>query len=87
MPFLAKVIAVAQPLSLQVHPGATIAERGHRSENRAGLSRDDPRRNFPDPLAKTEMVFALEPFAAAGDAHVRVRGSGQLLRVSTGRAG
>lgn len=63
MPFLAKVIAVAQPLSLQVHPGATIAERGYQSENRAGLGRDHPRRNFPDPLAKTEMVFALEPFA------------------------
>ncbi|MPZ60781.1 MAG: mannose-6-phosphate isomerase, class I [Propionibacteriales bacterium] len=64
LPFLAKVIAVAEPLSLQVHPDVERAVRGYAAEEAAGIDRDCPTRNFPDSLAKPEMVLALSDFAA-----------------------
>lgn len=64
LPFLAKVLAVREPLSLQVHPPAAATARGFAAEEAAGLDRDDPRRNFPDDVVKAEMVLALSPFVA-----------------------
>lgn len=64
LPFLFKVLAVATPLSVQTHPNAQQAQRGFAREQSAGLPRDAPTRNYPDPRAKPELVVALGPFRA-----------------------
>lgn len=64
LPFLLKVLAVAQPLSLQVHPTATQAAAGYAAE-RAGVdpgSLTDPL--YADEWAKPEMLLALTRFDA-----------------------
>ncbi len=62
LPFLMKVIAVDQVLSLQVHPTAERALAGHAREEAAGLPLDAPQRNYGDPWHKPELVLALTPF-------------------------
>ncbi|MFJ2030449.1 mannose-6-phosphate isomerase, class I [Streptosporangium sp. NPDC087985] len=52
LPYLMKLIAVAQPLSLQVHPSAEQAAEGHA------------RGVYVDPWPKPELVCALTPFTA-----------------------
>ena len=64
LPFLLKLIAPEQPLSLQVHPGKELAESGFQAEEEAGIPLDSPRRNYRDRNHKTEMIFALTPFEA-----------------------
>jgi mannose-6-phosphate isomerase len=64
MPFLAKVIATAAPLSLQVHPDAERARRWFTCEEAMGLGRDVDKRCCPDEVAKVEMVWALSEFRA-----------------------
>ena len=64
LPFLLKVIAPEQPLSLQVHPGKEMAEAGFQAEEEAGIPLDSPRRNYRDRNHKPEMIFALTPFEA-----------------------
>lgn len=64
LPFLLKVIAPEQPLSLQVHPGKELAESGFQAEEEAGIPLDSPRRNYRDRNHKPEMIFALTPFEA-----------------------
>lgn len=64
LPFLLKVIAPEQPLSLQVHPGKELAEAGFQAEEEAGIPRNSPRRNYRDRNHKPEMIFALTPFEA-----------------------
>lgn len=65
LPFLMKVLAAAEPLSLQVHPSAEQAKRGFARENAAGLSIDDPRRVYRDDRHKPELLVALsDPFVA-----------------------
>lgn len=64
LPFLFKVLAAAEPLSIQVHPGVRQARRGFRRETARGLSLEDPRRNYRDPHPKPEIICALTPFWA-----------------------
>lgn len=64
LPFLAKVLAAAQPLSLQVHPSLDQARAGFARENAQGLAPDAPNRNYRDDNHKPEMIFALTPFEA-----------------------
>lgn len=64
LPYLMKVLAADEPLSLQVHPSPVQAEEGYARENRAGLAADAPERNYRDPYAKPELICALEPFEA-----------------------
>ena len=64
LPFLAKVLAAAQPLSIQVHPSRAQAVEGFERENRRGLPLDDPARSYRDPHHKPELVCALTPFEA-----------------------
>ncbi|MET8336395.1 mannose-6-phosphate isomerase, class I [Streptosporangium canum] len=52
LPYLMKVISVARPLSLQVHPNAEQATDGHA----LGL--------YHDPWPKPELICALTPFTA-----------------------
>ncbi len=63
LPFLAKLLAVAKPLSLQVHPDARRAREGFEREARAGIPLEAPLRCYRDPHAKPEFVCALERFA------------------------
>ncbi|GAB2680102.1 mannose-6-phosphate isomerase, class I [Saccharopolyspora gloriosae] len=91
LPFLLKVLAANEPLSLQAHPSAEQAAEGFAREERAGIPRNAPNRNYPDPTAKPELVCALTEFhALAGfrEAHRTVRLLGELdvpsLRPHTG---
>lgn len=64
LPFLLKVLAAAEPLSLQTHPDESTARMGFQREERAGLPIDAPTRIYKDPSAKPELVCALTPFEA-----------------------
>ena len=64
LPFLMKVLAAEQPLSLQAHPTNEQAEAGFAAEEAAGVPRDDPTRTFKDPFHKPELILALTPFEA-----------------------
>jgi mannose-6-phosphate isomerase len=52
LPYLLKVLAAAQPLSLQTHPSAEQAQAGYQAGK------------FPDPYAKPELLCALTEFEA-----------------------
>ncbi len=81
LPFLLKVLAADEPLSLQAHPSAEQAREGFLREEAAGIPRNAPNRNYPDPIAKPELICALTEFhALAGfrDAHRTVRLLNQL---------
>ena len=64
LPFLLKVLAADEPLSLQAHPSARQAAEGYAREERAGIAREAGNRNYPDPTAKPELVCALTEFHA-----------------------
>jgi mannose-6-phosphate isomerase len=61
LPFLMKVLAVAEPLSLQVHPDRAQAERGFAAET---TPEGDPARNYKDSWPKPEILCALTDFHA-----------------------
>ncbi len=62
LPFLLKVLAADEPMSMQVHPSLTQARSGFDLEEAAGIPRLAPNRNYPDPTAKPELVCALTEF-------------------------
>ncbi len=64
LPFLLKVLAAEEPLSLQAHPSKRQAEEGFDREEQQGLSIDSPLRNYRDRNHKPEVVVALGPFEA-----------------------
>jgi mannose-6-phosphate isomerase len=64
LPFLMKVLAAEQPLSLQAHPTNEQAQAGFAAEEAAGVPRDDPTRTFKDPFHKPELLIALTTFEA-----------------------
>jgi mannose-6-phosphate isomerase len=59
LPFLLKILAIEQPLSLQVHPSAEQALEGFAREQAAGVPIDAPGRNYRDALPKPELLVAL----------------------------
>lgn len=61
LPYLLKVLAIAQPLSIQVHPSLEIARAGFAREEAAGIPKDAPNRVYRDDNHKPEMVVALTP--------------------------
>lgn len=63
-PFLFKVLAVDQPLSIQAHPNAQQAQRGFERENDRGIALHSSIRNYRDNRHKPECVCALTPFHA-----------------------
>ncbi|HUS20948.1 MAG TPA: mannose-6-phosphate isomerase, class I [Aeromicrobium sp.] len=77
--FMLKVLAPAQPLSIQVHPASELAESGFAAEDAAGVELDDPARDYKDPFPKPEMVYALTPFETL----VGLRPAAQVLRLLT----
>jgi len=62
LPFLFKILAIEKPLSLQVHPDKEQAVLGFKAEEKAGLSLNDPARNYKDPNPKHEIICALSEF-------------------------
>ena len=62
LPYLLKLLAAAEPLSLQTHPDTATAEAGFAREEAAGVAIDSPMRIYRDPLAKPELLCALTPF-------------------------
>ncbi|MFF5987769.1 mannose-6-phosphate isomerase, class I [Prauserella flavalba] len=64
LPFLLKILAAEEPLSMQAHPSAEQAAEGYAREEAAGIARDAANRNYPDPTAKPELVCALTEFHA-----------------------
>jgi mannose-6-phosphate isomerase len=63
-PFLAKLLAAAQPLSIQAHPSPDQAIDGYARDEAAGIPRDAADRNYKDAWPKPEILIALEPFDA-----------------------
>jgi mannose-6-phosphate isomerase len=57
--FLLKVMAIAEPLSLQTHPNKAQAKAGCASEDALGISRSAPNRNYRDANHKPELICAL----------------------------
>ncbi len=64
LPFLLKVLAAAEPLSLQAHPSAAQARRGFALEEAAGIPLTSPQRNYRDSWHKPELICALTDFEA-----------------------
>jgi len=64
LPFLLKVLAAAQPLSLQAHPDAGQAAAGYAAEEAAGVAPDAPERTYVDASHKPELLVAVGPFDA-----------------------
>ena len=64
LPFLLKVLAAAEPLSLQAHPSTDQARLGFAREEAAGLSLRSPDRNYRDCWHKPELICALTQFHA-----------------------
>jgi mannose-6-phosphate isomerase len=62
LPFLFKLLAAAEPLSIQAHPNQEQARAGWGRENAEGIPVDAPRRNYRDPNHKPELVCALSAF-------------------------
>ena len=64
LPFLVKVLAAGEPLSLQAHPSARQAVEGYEREDRLGLALTSPVRNYRDRNHKPELLVALSDFEA-----------------------
>jgi mannose-6-phosphate isomerase len=64
LPFLLKVLAAAEPLSLQAHPSPRQARSGFAREERAGVPIRSPNRNYRDQFSKPELICALTEFHA-----------------------
>ena len=82
LPFLLKVLAAAQPLSLQAHP--TLAQAG---QVRGEEARRRPPRNYVDACHKPEMLVALTDFDALcgfRDPAVAAPAAGRARRAGAG---
>lgn len=64
LPFLLKVLAAAEPLSLQAHPSSEQAARGFAQEEAAGVPIGAAGRNYKDASHKPELICALTEFHA-----------------------
>ncbi|HET6152383.1 MAG TPA: mannose-6-phosphate isomerase, class I [Marmoricola sp.] len=77
LPYMVKLLAADRPLSLQVHPSRSLAERGFALEEEQGVALDAPNRVYKDRNHKPEMVYALTTF----DSLIGFRPSAEILRV------
>lgn len=64
LPFLVKVLAADEPLSLQAHPSAQQAAEGYAREERLDIPVSAPMRNYRDRSHKPELIVALDEFEA-----------------------
>ncbi len=61
LPYLLKVLAIAKPLSIQVHPSLAQARAGFAREDAEGIPLDSPDRVYRDRNHKPEMIVAITP--------------------------
>lgn len=64
LPFLVKLLACEQPLSIQAHPSRERAAARFAAENEQGLALNAPSRNYRDANHKPELLIALSDFTA-----------------------
>lgn len=64
LPYMIKLIAPSQPLSLQVHPPKQRAQQMYGLEEAARVPLSAPQRRYKDPNHKPEIVYALTQFEA-----------------------
>jgi mannose-6-phosphate isomerase len=64
LPFLLKILAADQALSIQVHPTREQARCGFAAEEARRVPRDAPHRNYCDDNHKPELICALGEFEA-----------------------
>lgn len=64
LPFLLKLLAADEPLSLQAHPSAEQAEEGWARENELDIPLEAVNRNYKDASHKPELIVALTEFSA-----------------------
>ncbi len=64
LPFLAKILAAARPLSIQAHPSVDQAIEGFARENTKGIPVDAAHRIYRDQNHKPELICALTTFDA-----------------------
>jgi mannose-6-phosphate isomerase len=62
LPFLFKVLAADQPLSIQAHPDRKQARDGYQAENAKKIPLEAFERNYKDDRHKPECICALTPF-------------------------
>jgi len=62
LPFLFKILAVGQPLSIQAHPNQKQARQGYARENKLKIGLEDRERNYPDDHHKPEIICSLGSF-------------------------
>ncbi len=62
LPYLMKLLAAEQPLSLQAHPDNEQARTGYAAQSH--LAGNDRNRVYRDPYHKPELLVAVEPFLA-----------------------
>ncbi|MGD7002993.1 mannose-6-phosphate isomerase, class I [Corynebacterium halotolerans] len=64
LPFLLKLLAADEPLSLQAHPSAAQAREGYAREDAEGIALTAPHRDYKDVNPKPELIVALTDFTA-----------------------
>lgn len=64
LPFLLKILAAGEPLSLQAHPSLEQAKAGYAYENAQSIALSAPNRNYKDDNHKPELLVALSEFHA-----------------------
>lgn len=64
LPFLLKILAAEEPLSLQAHPSIAQAVEGFAADEASGIALDAPVRNYKDQNHKPELLCALSEFWA-----------------------
>jgi mannose-6-phosphate isomerase len=79
LPFLVKVLAADEPLSLQAHPSSKQAVDGYLREERLGIPVSSPLRNYRDTSHKPELLVAVQGFEALAGFRDAARTS-ELLR-------
>src|SRR6476659_9268728 len=62
LPFLMKLLAAAEPLSLQVHPTSERARIRFAEQNAKGIPLRAPERSYQDRSHKPELIYALTRF-------------------------
>lgn len=62
LPYLMKLLAAREPLSLQVHPTSERARIRFAEQNAAGIPLDAPHRSYQDSSHKPELIYALTRF-------------------------
>jgi mannose-6-phosphate isomerase len=61
LPFLFKLLAINEPLSIQAHPNLAQAREGFNRENNLMIPVSDPKRNYRDANHKPEIICAITP--------------------------